>query len=55
MNMQRTITKTSRGFRVYGLGTCVMDLDANGNVIYSNLLPHALEYQAMHKFWSLNK
>jgi hypothetical protein len=45
--MTRTVIKTSSGFIVYGAFTCMMRLDTNGNVIYSNMTADSKEYKAM--------
>jgi hypothetical protein len=45
--MTRSVIKTSSGFVVYGAFTCMMRLDINGNVIYSNMTPDSKEYKAM--------
>lgn len=47
--MKRFITKTPNGFRVYGSYSCMMDLDANGQVTYSNVKQGCLEYMAMFR------
>jgi hypothetical protein len=45
--MKRSVIRTSEGFVVYGAFTCMMRLDTNGNVVYSNMKPQAKEYKAM--------
>jgi hypothetical protein len=47
--MTRSVIKTSVGFVVYGAFTSMMRLDTNGNVVYSNMNPHAKEYKAMFR------
>jgi hypothetical protein len=47
--MTRSIIKTSSGFVVYGAFTCMMRLDTNGNVVYSNMKPDSKEYKAMFR------
>jgi hypothetical protein len=45
----RTVIKTSTGFVVNGAFSCMMRLDLDGNVVYSNMNPHAKEYKAMFR------
>lgn len=45
----RTVTATKYGYRVYGAFSCIMDIDARGIVIYSNMVPLSSEYAAMYK------
>lgn len=49
IEMTRSVIKTSTGFVVYGAFTCIMHLDANGNVISSNLNADCKEYKAMYR------
>ncbi len=45
----RTVVKTSTGYVVNGAFSCMMRLDENGKVVYSNMNPHAKEYKAMYR------
>jgi len=47
--MTRSVIKTSSGFIVYGAFTCMMRLDTNGNVVYSNMTADSKEYKAMYR------
>jgi hypothetical protein len=47
VNMKRSVIRTSEGFVVYGAFTCMMRLDTNGNVVYSNMKPDSKEHKAM--------
>jgi len=49
--MTRSIIKTSTGFIVYGAFTCMMRLDTNGNVVYSNMKPESKEFKAMFRVY----
>ena len=47
--MTRSVIRTNTGYRVYGAFTCVMHLDINGNVLYSNMKADSKEYLEMFK------
>jgi hypothetical protein len=49
--MKRFITKTPNGFRVYGSFSCMMDIDANGQVTYSNVKQGCPEFMAMFRIY----
>lgn len=47
--MARTVIKTVNGFRVYGAFTSLMDVNASGQVTYSNMASNSQEYRAMFR------
>ena len=49
IKMTRSVIKTSSGYVVYGAFTCMMRLDSNGNVVYSNMNADSKEYKTMFR------
>lgn len=47
--MKRFTVQTPNGFRVYGEFSCIMDIDKQGQVTYSNVNNRCKEYLAMFR------
>ena len=49
--VNRSVVKTSTGYVVNGAFSCMMRLDADGKVVYSNMNPDAKEYKVMYRLF----
>jgi hypothetical protein len=51
LTVNRSVIKTSTGYVVNGAFSCMMRLDENGKVVYSNMNPDAKEYKVMYRLF----
>jgi hypothetical protein len=51
LTITRSVVKTSTGYVVNGAFSCMMRLDADGKVVYSNMNPDAKEYKVMYRLF----